>query len=109
MNKHDRVTGEGGGGKQNEDWHMAVVFDAECMMTSLFQGMNHSSNSDIVLVISFAVLQLSKLWCDSALDTAVVLTTILYLGNFETILYKFNFKRNFIIFIRNYRTEMRNF
>lgn len=60
------VTGGGGGGKQNEDWHMAAGFDAECMMISLFQGRNHSWNSDILVVISFAVLQLSRLWCDSA-------------------------------------------
>lgn len=58
MNKHDRGTG-GGRRKQNEDWHVAVGFGAECMMLSSFQGRNHSSNSDILVVISFAVLQLS--------------------------------------------------
>lgn len=87
MSNHDRVMGGGGGGKQNEDWHVAVGFDAECMTISLFQGRNHSSNCDILVALSFAadsgVMQ-------QTVDTAVVLVTVLYLGKFETILYKFN-------------------
>lgn len=91
MSNHDRVMGGGGVGKQNEDWHVAVGFDAECMTISLFQGRNHSSNSDILVALSFGALLLADSGVmQQTVDTAVVLVTVLYLGKFETILYKFN-------------------
>ena len=58
---------------------------------SLFQGRNHSSNSDILVALSFAALLLADSGVmQQTVDTAVVLVTVLYLGKFETILYKFN-------------------